>query len=174
MYGGTAAAYPAAVGLIRIGWGDRMKPLIDIENLSEPPARMVIKVSRRGMLNAAADAAEEKHRSGKGLPSYAIEDLAAYDEKSLASICPIVNRKARILLEKGMVLAETSASVDPLPLFGISSPALYIFNQFNGMQTIAEINDNVAEYTGWDSEKAARIVRAVFIKLCEVRVCEPG
>ncbi len=135
---------------------------------------MKIRVSRRGMLAAAADAAEEKRRSSQGLPSFKIEDLSSFDDETLAGIIPAVNRKASISLNKGVVYAATSASVDPIPLFPLDSPALFIFNQFNGLQTVEEINRNVSGYTGWDEERTRETVRSVFLKLCEVRVCEPG
>ncbi len=151
-----------------------MKLLIDLDHLPKVTHSMKIRVSRRGMLSAAADAAEEKLRSSHGLPSFRIEDLTAYDDEMLAGIIPAVNRKASISLNRGVVYASTSASVDPIPLFAVDSPALFIFNQFNGRQTIEDINRNVAEHTGWDEERTREVVRSVFLKLCEVRVCEPG
>ena len=151
-----------------------MKPLIDLDRFYEPTGRMEIKVSRRGVLTAAADAAEERRRSREGLPSYRIESLMDLDDGELSALCPIVNSKAKIDLKGDFVFAETLAAVDPIPLFPVKSPALFIFNQFNGGQTIAEIIDKTAAHTGWDAERSSRAVRTVFLKLCEVRVCEPG
>ena len=151
-----------------------MKYLIDPDHFSAPVTQMKISVSRRGLLAAAADAAEERHRSRNGLPSYRIEDLSTYSDEELADLFPIVNNKAKISLEKGTVYAETFAAVDPIALFDVNSPALFIFNQFNGLQPLSKICEKVAAHTGWEPEKARRIVRMVFLKLCEVRVCEPG
>lgn len=148
--------------------------LIDTDHLPDPADDMTIRVSRRGMMAAAADAAEEKLRSSQGAPSYTIEDVAGYSEEHLDRIRPAVNSRAKISLKNDVVYAETSAAVDPIPLFEIHSPALFIFNQFNGLQTVAEINAKVAGQTGWDEERTRRTVRAVFLKLCEVRICEPG
>ena len=151
-----------------------MKMLIDLDHLEAPASSMKIRVSRRGVMTAAADAAEEKLRSSHGAPSYAIEDLVGFEMEQLDLIRPAVNSRAKISLVKEIVYAETSASVDPIPLFGMSSQALLIFNQFNGKQTFAEIIAKTAEQTGWDERRARETVRAVFLKLCEVRVCEPG
>ena len=151
-----------------------MKYLIDLEHLSAPADVMKIKVSRRGMMAAAADAAEEKLRSSRGAPSFTIEDIAGYTEEQMDRIRPAVNSRAKITLKKDVVYAETSAAVDPIPLFDIHSPALFIFNQFNGLQTMPEVSAKVAEHTGWDEKRSRQTVRAVFLKLCEVRVCEPG
>ena len=151
-----------------------MKMLIETDRLHKPSSSMKIRVSRRGMLSAAADAAEERLLSQKGMPSFRIEDLTSFDDEQLAEIWPIVNKSARISLNKGVVYAETSASVDPIPLFDVQSPALYIFNQFNGLQPMSEILPKVAQHTGWDEERTRETVRTVFLKLCEVRVCEPG
>ena len=151
-----------------------MKLLIDLDHPEAPASSMKIKVSRRGMMSAAADAAEEKLRSSRGAPSYVIEDLAGFDAESLGQIRPRVNTRAKISLAKAVVYAETSASVDPIPLFEVSSPVLFIFNQFNGLQTVAEISAKTAEHTGWDADRSREAVRSVFLKLCEVRVCEPG
>ena len=151
-----------------------MKYLIDLDDLSAPPAQMKIRVSRRGMLSAAADRAEERRRSRDGLPSFHIEDLSVFDDCRLAGIKPIINSRAKISLDKDVVYAVTSASVDPIPLYDTASPVLFIFNQFNGERSIAEICEKTAEHFGWRDEKAAQIVRTVFLKLCEVRVCEPG
>lgn len=151
-----------------------MKMLIDLDHLTEPDRQMRIRVSRRGLLAAAADSAEERARSRTGAPSYHIEDLTAFDEENFAEIWPIVNSRAAINLEKGVVFAKTSASVDPIPLFAVNSPALFIFNQFNNMQKMSDVFVKVQEHTGWDEEKTKKTVRAVFLRLCEVRVCEPG
>ncbi len=151
-----------------------MKVLIETDHLKKPASSMKIRVSRRGMLSAAADAAEERLRSQKGMPSFRIEDLTSFNDDQLAEIWPIVNKNARISLSDGIVYAETSASVDPIPLFETASPALYIFNQFNGLQPMSGILQKVAEHTGWDEDRTRETVRAVFLKLCEVRVCEPG
>ena len=151
-----------------------MKMLIDLDHLTEPDAQMRIKVSRRGLLTAAADSAEEQARSRRGAASYRIEDLVSYDEEQLAEIWPVVNNRAKISLGKGVVFAETSAAVDPIPLFPVTSPALFVFNQFNGMQRMSDIFVNVQNYTGWNKKKSKQIVRAIFLRLCEVRVCEPG
>lgn len=151
-----------------------MNYLIDLDNLPEPPSQMKIRVSRRGLFRAAADLAEERKRSRDGLPSYHIEDVSTYDDRQLAEVKPIVNCKAKISLEKGTVFAATSAVVGPVPLFSVTSPVLFVFNRFNGDQSIAQICKETADHFGWDEEKTQRIVRTVFLKLCEVRVCEPG
>lgn len=148
--------------------------LIDLEHLSDPPASIRIRTSRRGLLSAAAEAAEEQRRLRQGVPSYVIEDIAAYDDRQFDALRPAVNRKAKISLENAVVYAETSAAVDPIPLFDSASPALFIFNQFNGRQIMAEVFVKVQACTGWDEAETRRIVRAVFLKLCEARVCEPG
>jgi hypothetical protein len=59
-------------------------------------------------------------------------------------------------------------------LFPIQSLTLNIFNQFNGQQTIAEIVSIIQEETGWNLDKSAAVVRNLFLRLCEVRICEPG
>ena len=151
-----------------------MKYLIDTDHLPKPSSEMKIRVSRRGMLSAAADAAEEKIRSQEGFPSFRIEDLVYLDDEKFADIFPIVNKKASISLKKDVVYAETSTSVDPMPLFPVTSPALFIFNSFNGLQSVSEICEKVSDHTGWDEERTWNTVRTVFLKLCEVRVCEPG
>lgn len=151
-----------------------MKMLIDTDHLDEISSKMKISVSRRGLLSAAADAAEERRRSRNGAVSYRIEDLTGFTDEQMEEIWPAVNGKAKISLENGVVYAGTSAAVDPIPLFPVSSPVLFIFNQFNGMQPMAAVYEKVAAYTGWDAERVRRSVRAVFLKLCEVRVCEPG
>ena len=151
-----------------------MKMLIDLDRLPERYDAMRIKVSRRGMFTAAAEAAEEKARSSQGAPTYAIESLTAFDDESLAEIIPAVNPRAKISLKDDVVYAETSAAVDPIPLFDVHSPALFIFNQFNGMQKMSDVFVKVQENTGWNEEKSRKTVRAVFLSLCEVRVCEPG
>ena len=150
------------------------KPLIDTDHFPEAVGAMKIRVSRRGMFSAAADAAAERKRSRAGLPSYRIEDLTEFDDAQLAELYPIVNRKAKISLEEGMVYAETSAATDPIPLFSVDSPVLFVFNQFNGEQPMSEVFVKVQQHTGWDERRTRSFVRAVFLKLCEVRVCEPG
>lgn len=150
------------------------KPLIDPEHFPEAVGEMKIRVSRRGMFSAAADAAAEQRRSRAGLPSYRIEDLTDFDDERFSELYPIVNRRAKISLEEGMVYAETSAVTDPFPLFPLDSPALFVFNQFNGEQPMSEVFVKVQQHTGWDEERTRSFVRVVFLKLCEVRVCEPG
>ena len=85
------------------------KPLIDPNHFPEAVGAMKIRVSRRGMFSAAADAAAERKRSRAGLPSYRIEDLTAFDDEQLAELYPIVNRKAKISTSVSPTIGSTQS-----------------------------------------------------------------
>lgn len=136
-------------------------------------SEMKIKLSRRGLLSALGDRLTAQNLNAKGIPLYRLEILPNVSDEQMDKMKPRISPKCRITLQGDTVYAETASFTEPFELFERVSPALYIFNQFNGMQTMREITEKVSLKLDLSREESRQAVREMFLKLCEVRVCEP-
>lgn len=148
--------------------------IVDPAALPVPGRMLHIQTSRRAVLTVVEDTRAYKESLRSGQPAFRIDLLSQLSEEDLDRICPEVSPKCRIDLRDHIVIAETGASVEPMELFPVDSPFLFIFNQFNGEQTITEIAGKTAAVQEMSEAEALKLVLGVFLRLCEVRVCEPA
>lgn len=134
---------------------------------------MKIQISRRGLLSVLGDRLTAKNLNSKGIPLYRLEMLSNVSDDQMDRMKPRISPKCHITLREQTVYAETVSFTEPFELFELGSTALYIFNQYNGMQTMSEITEKVSKKYNLSREESRQIVREMFLKLCEVRVCEP-
>ncbi len=151
----------------------KQKPLFDCD--SGPFVdRIRITIPRRALFSVMSDELRVCNQAADGKPVYEIEDTAEMQPEEFALLKPVLSRGAKISLSDGFVWGLPHNGLETLLLFQTNSPALAIFNCFNGKTTIAEITEMTMQSTGWPEEKAAAVVRGLFLKLCEVRICQPG
>lgn len=151
----------------------KITPLIDLDQSLDVKEQLHISLSRRGMFSALSEGLEARKRAQDGLPAYQIESLPRLEAGQLGAIRPHIVSGCTISLKDGFVWASSAAVTEPLALFTLDSPALFIFNQFNGEQTIAQICRKLVTEKSWAEEDAMACVRGMFFALCEKRICAP-
>lgn len=152
----------------------KITPLIDLEQLAKEKPELHIGVSRRQLFSAFSEGIQAYNRAMDGVPAYKLNELPSMEIERFAALRPAVIPGSLISIRDGYVYGKPACGGDTLALFALDSDALFIFNQFNDQQTIAEISRKLVDEKGWEQEKASRTVRAFFFKLCEARICQPG
>ena len=148
------------------------KPIFDCDSVPLV-SRIRITIPRRALFSAMSNELRARNQAVEGLPVYEIEDIAGMPAEAFGRLRPVLAKGAKISLADGFVRGLPRNGVEPVVLFRADSPALMIFNCFNGKITVAEITEMAQQSTGWPEEKTAAVVRGLFLKLCEVRICQP-
>lgn len=149
-----------------------LPPLFDCDHV-KPVEKMKVPVSRRGLFSALTEQIDAYKRSTEGVPVYRLEDLAEMNDSAILRVRPVVGKKCKISILDSAVWGTPPFGTEPVKLFSVDSPALKIFNDFNGENEIRTIVERLMAATGWPEEKSKTVVCGLFLKLCEIRICEP-
>ncbi len=139
-----------------------------------PVEKMNISIPRRAVFSFAKEQIHAKKMSQNGFPAYQIENLTDWDVMEFQQIQPVVGRGVKIQIIEGIVCGIPCRGNEPIRLFPVLSFARNVFNRFDGQQRIGEIIPIIQKETGWSAEKSTAVVRNLFLRLCEIRICEPG
>jgi len=152
---------------------NRKSYLFDCDHIL-PIEKLRVTIPRRAVLSFAKEQIQAKKMRQIGIPTYLIDNLTDLETNEFMQIKPVVCKGVKIQIIEQIVCGTPCSGNEPIRLFPIQSLTLNIFNQFNGQQTIAEIVSIIQEETGWNLDKSAAVIRNLFLRLCEVRICEPG
>ena len=110
----------------------------------------------------------------RGIPQCRLSDLHKLPDDVVLKLVPQVCPGVQILVEDGQVRARIPGREALKGLFSLEDPALEIFNQFNGMNTIAQVAENLAQLHGPGVDEMLPRVRALFFRLAQQSICVPG
>ena len=144
----------------------------DFENY--PRESLDIPVSRRALLSALAVNLAAQSKEINGEPVFKSSQVGILPDEEFAILKPVVIKGCQISIQDDFVCAKPCSAFDFIPLFPMDAPALAAFNQFNGMTTVAEISQALAEKTGWDVGRSFAYTRGLFLHLVMESVCCPG
>ena len=103
-----------------------------------------------------------------------LSQLGNLPDEQLSEIIPKILPDCKILIEHGFVLATPAGADEATELFSVDSPALTVFNQFNGQTFLADVVGTIARNMDWDIDYAFAYVRGVFLSLVVAGVCIPA
>jgi len=135
-----------------------------------PRGYLSFKINRRKLLPALLN---NLHQFASDIPAYGLAELGVWEDEKLGEVVPKVITGTRISLEDGRVIAHPNNSEEPIEIFQLDSPVLFIFNAMNGKTPFIQIAEMAAEENQWDSDFSFKYVRGVFLWLVLCRVCEP-
>ena len=78
---------------------------------------------------------------------------------------PLVVPESIIDVENESIFGTPAGKDKRLCLFSIYSPALSVFNNFNGSKSLGEAAEELAREYGWQPSKAFAYARGVFLAL---------
>ena len=136
--------------------------------------KISVSIPRRAVLSYAKEQIQAKKKSKIGIPTYLIDNLTDLEANEFIQIKPVVGKGVKIQIIEQIVCGTPCSGNEPIRLFPVRSLALNVFNRFNGQLTIAEIISIIQAEASWNADKSAAVVRNLFLRLCEVRICEPG
>ncbi len=110
----------------------------------------------------------------RGIPQCRLSDLQRLPDQTISKLIPQVSPGVQILVEDGQVRARIPGREELKVLFGLEEPELEIFNQFNGINTVAQVAEYLARHHGGSTDEMLPRVRALFFRLAQESVCVPG
>jgi hypothetical protein len=137
-----------------------------------PHAELQIGTPRRKFLSAIMAELHIQNHKSSGHVGRKLTDLGLWADEDLYCVIPLLIPGSKVELKDHFVSVIPDGR-PALMLFSTDSPALVVFNLFNGENSLIEIADTLAAHTGWAAEKAFAYTRGVFLSLVMVGLCQP-
>ncbi|MBN2304532.1 MAG: hypothetical protein JXQ72_08655, partial [Anaerolineae bacterium] len=130
-------------------------------------------VTRRQLFSSMRTNLEVASGKAEGGTALQLADLGSAPDSALAGLMPQVLPGCTITVEQNMVFGQAPDGPRPLPLFPLDSPALQVFNLFNGQTPLAEVSRQLADMHVWPRQRSFAYVRGVFLTLVLCGLCLP-
>ncbi len=131
------------------------------------------RTSRRHFLSAIPEEVVSLLREVKGTSQHRLDDLGSLPDETLAELVPRADPECQVLVDEDHVSLRDPADGALLARFANHDLNVRAFNQLNGVRTIAQIVDLLAEDLGCDRELAFEHVKHLFLGLAARGVCSP-
>jgi len=109
-----------------------------------------------------------------GKPQVQLTDLPTLPAEVLGELIPQVCPGVRILPQETRVCGRLEGANETLTLFSRNNANLFVFNRFNGQQTLGAIARELGAEMNWPCDRAFVYVRGLFFRLVGLRVCVPA
>jgi hypothetical protein len=149
-----------------------VKPAAEYPFEQFPRGEIKVITPRRKFLSAIMTQVRVYNKSGSTHVGRKLSDLGLWTDEQMYCVAPILAPGSQIE-RKEQYLCATPTGGRPLMLFPQTSPAMTVFELFDGVNTLVEIADTLAVQTGWPEEKAFAYTRGVFLSLVTVGLCQP-
>jgi hypothetical protein len=138
-----------------------------------PREQLRLGIPRRKFLSAVVN--EMLVFSGKqdGGKAEVLSELGNISDKRLAQITPIIIPGSLIEVEDEIVYGTPLQSDKRINLFSVDSPALSVFNHFNGFNSLDETATTLTQELGWPYGRSFAYTRGVFLALVVVGLAIP-
>jgi hypothetical protein len=138
-----------------------------------PHGRLAFKTGPGKLFPAVLSELQAYNHKVDGQAVLKLSDLGNCPDDEIARMIPAVVPNCQISLVDDHVYGQPPLAARPFELFPIDLPAAAVFNQFNGMTTVAEASANLAAQTGWEPERAFAYTRGLFLWLVLAGICLP-
>ncbi len=148
------------------------KPAAEYPFEQFPRGELPIGTPRRRFLSAIMTEVRVYNKTGKNHVGRKLPDLGLWTDEALYCVTPVLSPGGAVERKDGS-LCGTPPGRREVVLFTETSPAMTVFNLFDGVNTLVEIADTLARQTGWSEEKAFAYTRGVFLSLVMVSLVQP-
>lgn len=139
-----------------------------------PRGRLAFRFSRRQLWSAITNEFVVSGDRQRGQEVCSLADLGEFTDEDLMPIVPVVTPGCKISVEENFVCGQPATTPEPIQLFPIPSPALNVFNLFNGQTSLGEVVDRFnPPNEEWDSTRRFAFVRGLFLCLVLAGICAP-
>jgi hypothetical protein len=130
-------------------------------------------ISRRELFGAFLTMVKVESQRSHGKKVLILSELGEWPDERLAPLVPVMARNSTILMKDGFVIGKPPRSDRSDKLFPLDSPALTAFKLINGLNTLEQISQRLAEQTGWEHSHSFAYVRGLFLVLVEAGLSHP-
>jgi hypothetical protein len=139
---------------------------------SFPRGDLPVLITRREFFRSLLTEFQVGIRKAGGAEVYRIAGLGSLPDEELALLAPVILPDSHVSIREGSVWTCPPGG-EALRLFELDSPALFVFNHFNGQDTLGETAARLTEREGWPPERAFAYTRGVFLTLVQQGVSLP-
>ena len=130
-----------------------------------PRGRLNIGIPRKRFLSAMMDEVLVFSGKQQGGNAQVLSDLGLYPDERLENVKPVIVPESIIEVENDSIFGTPAGKDKRICLFSIYSPALSVFNNFNGYQSLGEAAEELSREYGWLPSIAFAYARGVFLAL---------
>ncbi len=140
-----------------------------------PRGQLTFRFTRRQLWSALTNEFVVSGNRQHGQAAFSLADLGEFIDEDLGPIVPVVTPGCKISVEDGFVCGLPPTVTESIQLFPIPSPALSVFNLFNGQTSLGEAADRFNGPPGedWDPARRFAFVRGLFLCLVLAGICAP-
>jgi hypothetical protein len=140
-----------------------------------PHGQLAFRFTRRQLWSALTNEFVVSGHRQHGQAALSLADLGEFTDEDLMPIVPVVTPGCKISVEEGFVCGKPSTATETVQLFTVSSPALRVFNLFNGQTSLGEAADQFKPppTEDWDAARRFAFVRGLFLCLVLAGLCAP-
>jgi len=138
-----------------------------------PRGEIPFQMSRRALFSEIKNRVHVMRSQGRGAQAYTLAQLGEWSDEDLAEVQPMIVPNCKISTQDNYVCAQLPEGVALQKLFQIDSPALIVFNLFNGWNPLGKISQQLAESNEWDVQYSFDYARGVFLSLVKAGICRP-
>lgn len=110
----------------------------------------------------------------RGVRQFRLSDLQNYPTDKLNLIVPIIKEGVRVSMQDNQVVAVSESSSDVVELFEVNDENTFVFNRFNGENSIGRIAFELREVFDLPRDPAFERVRKLFLHLVHLGICIPN
>jgi len=140
-----------------------------------PRGQLAFRFTRRQLWSALTNEFVVSGNRQRGTAACSLADLGEFTDEDLMPIVPVVTPNCKISVEEGLVCGQPPTAAETIQLFPIPSPALNVFNLFNGQTSLGEVADRFTGLPGenWEAARRFAFVRGLFLCLVLAGICAP-
>jgi hypothetical protein len=131
-------------------------------------------IARRGFFRSIVGRVASIVDEARGIPQYSLKDLGSFTDELIAQIKPMILPNVKIIITNDQVNAQREGSEETCFIFQCKCDNTFVFNQFNGQNTIGQISAEFAKVMSWKEEDAFSYTKDFFLKLVRLKICIPG
>ena len=138
-----------------------------------PRRNLTFKLSRRGLIQTIALEYEVSTGKDQGGVEHKLWQLGSAADEKLFRLKPYIIAGSQITTCETSIWCLPSGNSESKRLFLIEPATLYVFNMFNGRNTLHTIARNLAQHMAWPEDRAFAFVRGLFLHLVQLQICLP-
>lgn len=138
-----------------------------------PRRNLSFEIPRGRFLSAILEEVLAYQKSDDGEEVHKLTQLGTWSDDQLSYIIPVVRPGANITISAGFVVGSSPGKNERIQLFPLDSPALSVFNMFNGYTPLGEAAKVLVDELDWESSRSMAYTRGLFLAMVVVGICQP-
>ncbi|MBN2149515.1 MAG: hypothetical protein JW726_19155 [Anaerolineales bacterium] len=138
-----------------------------------PRKKVAPQVTRRELVSAALSELEGASAAREGRRALRLSDLGELPDEILSTLIPQHSPDRPAWEQDGQLYIQPPQRQKPQALLPLEPAILFCFRQIDGLQTLGQIAESLANLMDWEPAKAFAYLRGFFLTLVFYQACIP-